>query len=139
MRKQDVDGDGLIDNGGFADQTYDAWTVVGARHVSISLPIRMTLHCHFSAYCGGLHVASLRACIEMARIIGDQDAEREYDQWLVKAKKSYSEKLWNGTYYNYDSSASRHHDSIMSDQLAGFWYLRLSGHKYEVGVASRER
>ncbi|CAF4336793.1 unnamed protein product, partial [Rotaria magnacalcarata] len=37
-------------------------------------------------------------------------------------------------YYNYDSSASSHHDSIMSDQLAGFWYLRLTGHKYEVNI-----
>jgi len=39
-----------------------------------------------------------------------------------------------GKYYNYDSSESLHHDSIMSDQLAGFWYLRLSGHKYEVNL-----
>jgi uncharacterized protein (DUF608 family) len=31
IKTQDVDGDGLIDNGGFADQTYDAWTVHGAR------------------------------------------------------------------------------------------------------------
>ncbi|CAF0909888.1 unnamed protein product [Adineta ricciae] len=114
IKTQDVDGDGLVDNGGFADQTYDAWTVVGA-----------------SAYCGGLHVAALRACVEMARIMGDTNAINEYEAWLSLAKKSYSEKLWNGKYYNYDSSASRHHDSIMSDQLAGFWYLRLSGHKYE--------
>ena len=28
LKKQDKDGDGLVDNGGFADQTYDAWTVV---------------------------------------------------------------------------------------------------------------
>ena len=62
----------------------------------------------------------------------DQGAVREYEEWLELAKKSYSEKLWNGKYYNYDSSSSRHHGSIMSDQLAGFWYLRLSGHKYEV-------
>ena len=31
IKKQDVDGDGLIDNDGFADQTYDAWAVTGAR------------------------------------------------------------------------------------------------------------
>ncbi|CAF1547381.1 unnamed protein product, partial [Adineta ricciae] len=114
LKKQDTDGDGLVDNGGFADQTYDAWTVVGA-----------------SAYCGGLHIAALRACIEMARIMNDTSAAEEYEVWLNLAKKSYSEKLWNGEYYNYDSSVSLHHDSIMSDQLAGFWYLRLSGHKYE--------
>lgn len=27
----DTDNDGLIENGGFADQTYDAWVVNGAR------------------------------------------------------------------------------------------------------------
>lgn len=27
----DTDGDGLIENSGFADQTYDAWAVRGAR------------------------------------------------------------------------------------------------------------
>ena len=74
----------------------------------------------------------------MGRLMDDQDAVREYEEWLVRAKKSYSEKLWNGKYYNYDSSASRHHDSIMSDQLAGFWYLRLSGHKYEVRIPCDE-
>jgi non-lysosomal glucosylceramidase len=73
----------------------------------------------------------------MARLMDDRNALDEYEPWLALAKKSYSDKLWNGTYYNYDSSASRHHDSIMSDQLAGFWYLRLSnallsGHKYDV-------
>jgi uncharacterized protein (DUF608 family) len=32
LKKQDTDGDGLVNNGGFADQTYDAWTAVGARY-----------------------------------------------------------------------------------------------------------
>jgi non-lysosomal glucosylceramidase len=87
-----------------------------------------------SAYCGGLHIAALRACVEMARILNDDNAIEEYEAWLILAKKSYSEKLWNGKYYNYDSSRSSHHDSIMSDQLAGFWYLRLCGHEYDVGL-----
>ena len=30
----DVDDDGLIDNSGFADQTFDTWIVTGARLVS---------------------------------------------------------------------------------------------------------
>ena len=29
----DKDNDGLIENGGFADQTFDAWVVHGARYV----------------------------------------------------------------------------------------------------------
>ena len=32
-KKLDTDGDGIIDNSGFPDQTYDAWTVTGARWV----------------------------------------------------------------------------------------------------------
>jgi non-lysosomal glucosylceramidase len=27
----DKDGDGLIENGGYADQTFDAWTMTGVR------------------------------------------------------------------------------------------------------------
>lgn len=77
-------------------------------------------------------MAALRACLEMARIVNDTNAIEEYETWLSIAKKAYSEKLWNGKYYSYDSSRSSHHDSIMSDQLAGFWYLRLCGHGYEV-------
>lgn len=30
----DKDNDGLIENGGFADQTFDAWVVHGARYVT---------------------------------------------------------------------------------------------------------
>lgn len=30
----DTDGDGLIENSGFADQTYDAWVATGARWVT---------------------------------------------------------------------------------------------------------
>ncbi len=75
----------------------------------------------------------------MARVMDDKNALDEYEVWLKLAKQSYSEKLWNGKYYNYDSSTSRHHDSIMSDQLAGFWYLRLCGHKYDVKFSFRRK
>ena len=37
---QDSDGDGLIDNSGFADQTYDAWIVSGPRYyIVINFPV----------------------------------------------------------------------------------------------------
>lgn len=35
--KWDTDGDGIIDNGGFADQTYDAWSMEGARYIVINI------------------------------------------------------------------------------------------------------
>ena len=39
----------------------------------------------------------------------------------------YSILCFPGRYYNYDSSKSEHHNSIMSDQLAGHWYLKATG------------
>jgi uncharacterized protein (DUF608 family) len=32
----------------------------------------------------------------MARIMNDTNAVDEYEVWIQLAKKSYSEKLWNG-------------------------------------------
>jgi len=43
----DTDGDGLIENSGFADQTYDAWPVTGPRY-------RSFLHCVTVGWGGGL-------------------------------------------------------------------------------------
>jgi uncharacterized protein (DUF608 family) len=32
----------------------------------------------------------------MSKIMNDQNAADEYEVWLNLAKKSYTEKLWNG-------------------------------------------
>ncbi|XP_053405634.1 non-lysosomal glucosylceramidase-like [Mercenaria mercenaria] len=106
----DKDNDGLIENGGFADQTFDAWVVHGA-----------------SAYCGGLWLCALRMFVESAKILNEQDDLEKYTSILNKAKESYEIKLWNGHYYNYDCSTCGNHDSIMADQLAGNWYMKASG------------
>jgi len=108
----DSDGDGVLDNENFPDQTYDTWSAVGC-----------------SAYSGGLWLACLTAAIAMSEVLGEPEVGREYSEILLKGKKSYHEKLWNGQYYNYDSSASYHHDSIMADQLAGQWYAKACGLK----------
>ncbi|CAK9165381.1 unnamed protein product [Ilex paraguariensis] len=39
------------------------------------------------------------------------------------AKKVY-DRLWNGSYFNYDNSGSSTSTSIQADQLAGKWYAR---------------
>ena len=113
IQSQDHDNDGLIDSQGEPDQTYDAWSVTGA-----------------SAYCGGLHVASLKVICEIAKLLNDKDTLENYSSILEKAKKSYDSKLWNGKYYKYDCSNSNYNDSIMSDMCAGHWFLRSSGFKY---------
>ncbi|XP_038074179.1 non-lysosomal glucosylceramidase-like [Patiria miniata] len=104
---QDTDDDGLIDNSGSADQTYDAWVMTGA-----------------SAYCGGLWLAALRCMVEMAHILGNEVDAADYSEILDKGRVSYESKLWNGKYYNYDSSNTSPSKTCMADQTAGQWYLR---------------
>ena len=50
--KQDTDGDGVIDNGGFADNTFDCWIATGP-----------------SAYTGGLWLSALKCSIKMGEIL----------------------------------------------------------------------
>ncbi|KAJ0969388.1 hypothetical protein J5N97_022265 [Dioscorea zingiberensis] len=109
MDQFDKDKDGMIENEGFPDQTYDIWTVTGV-----------------SAYTGGLWVAALQAASAMAQIVGDAASETYFWNRYQKAKTVYG-KLWNGSYFNYDSSGSNSSSSIQADQLAGQWYATVCG------------
>ncbi|KAL8061291.1 hypothetical protein ABFX02_02G078000 [Erythranthe guttata] len=109
MEQFDKDGDGMIENEGFPDQTYDTWSVSGV-----------------SAYCGGLWVAALQASSALAGVVGDKGSEEYFWFRFEKAKKVY-EKLWNGEYFDYDDSGSSTSSSIQADQLAGQWYARACG------------
>ncbi|KAG2726577.1 hypothetical protein I3760_01G119000 [Carya illinoinensis] len=110
MDQFDRDDDGLIENDGFPDQTYDAWTVHGV-----------------SAYCGCLWLAALQAAAAMAVELGDRSFAERCKRKFLKAKPSFEEKLWNGSYFNYDSGSSSNSKSIQADQLAGQWYTASSG------------
>ncbi|GAC1658930.1 MAG: GH116 family glycosyl hydrolase [Acidobacteriaceae bacterium] len=109
LRQYDTDGDGLIENGGFPDQTYDNWVARGE-----------------SAYSGGLYLAALRATAEMGRKLGDAATSQQYDALFSKAQAAYVKKLWNGKYFNYDVG-SEYKTDIMAEQLAGQWYANLTG------------
>ncbi|PIN12075.1 Glucosylceramidase [Handroanthus impetiginosus] len=110
MEQFDRDNDGLIENDGFPDQTYDAWTVHG-----------------ISTYCGSLWLAALQAAAAMAMQLGDQDFAEKCKGKFIKANAVFEEKLWNGSYFNYDSGSSSNSKSIQADQLAGQWYTAASG------------
>ncbi len=109
LQKYDKDGDGLPENEGYPDQTYDTWVVRGE-----------------SAYSGSLWLAALRAAEEIAKQLGDSAAATHYHHLFVKSDASYIKKLWNGEYFRYDTN-SEYRDTIQADQLAGQWYANMTG------------
>ncbi|VBB25631.1 unnamed protein product [Acanthocheilonema viteae] len=68
----DQDDDGMIENSGTADQTYDAWKRDGFSN----------------AYCGCLWLASLRAASRLASEIDDIKSANPYAELLSKAQES---------------------------------------------------
>jgi non-lysosomal glucosylceramidase len=109
LKKYDGNGDGVPENDGFPDQTYDEWVVRGE-----------------SAYTGGLWLAALRAAEEIGRALGDTKAATSYHDLFAKGQATYIKKLWNGEYFSYDTQ-SEYKDNVQADQLAGQWYATMTG------------
>jgi non-lysosomal glucosylceramidase len=105
----DHSGDGIPENDGYPDQTYDEWVVRGK-----------------SAYCGGLWLAALRAAEEMSKTLGDTRSTAKYHELFARGQASYIKKLWNGEYFLYDTG-SEYKDNIQAEQLAGQWYANMTG------------
>ncbi|KAJ7567463.1 hypothetical protein O6H91_02G149200 [Diphasiastrum complanatum] len=110
MDQFDRDRDGLIENDGFPDQTYDTWPVHGV-----------------SAYCGGLWLAALQAAAAMAERLDEKEAAQYFRAKFSHGRSVYEKLLWNGSYFKYDSGSSSNSNSIQADQMAGQWYAWASG------------
>ncbi|MGL5873225.1 MAG: GH116 family glycosyl hydrolase, partial [Xenococcaceae cyanobacterium] len=123
LKTFDLDNDGIPENSGAPDQTFDDWRLNG-----------------ISAYCGGLWIAALEAAIAIAKILldnppinPDRSLDRDsisgaiatYQTWLKQAREIYHPTLWNGEYYNLDSKSGS--DVVMADQLCGQFYAQLLG------------
>lgn len=115
LKTFDLDGDGIPENSGAPDQTFDDWRLQGV-----------------SAYCGGLWLAALEAAIAISDLLlthklGDLGGlavqKSIYETWLQQSLPIYQEKLWNGQYYQLDSQSGS--DVVMADQLCGQFYARL--------------
>ncbi|QLE57510.1 GH116 family glycosyl hydrolase [Nostoc sp. TCL26-01] len=115
LKTFDLDGDGIPENSGAPDQTFDDWRLQGV-----------------SAYCGGLWLAALEAAIAISEILlkNSPDSTEKlleqksiYETWLAKSLPIYQEKLWNGQYYRLDSESGS--DVVMADQLCGQFYAKL--------------
>ena len=121
LKTFDRDGDGIPENSGAPDQTFDDWQFQG-----------------ISAYCGGLWLAALEAAIAIGNILinnppeSDQPEQAQnnyqetidtYTTWLEQSRPIYQDKLWNGQYYRQDSESKS--NVVMADQLCGQFYVRL--------------
>jgi len=107
IAKFDTDGDGLIENDGTPDQTFDVVEMKGV-----------------SSYCGGLWLASLKAAAVMAGILGHLESEKRYDTLYLKGQPKFEELLWTGEYFKVDTSGP-YSDCIFIGQLIGSWFARL--------------
>ncbi len=114
LKTFDANNDGLPDNGGAPDQTFDDWPLKGV-----------------SAYCGALWIAALEAALAMAQQLqlamglDTSNEQREFSGWLEQSRSNFDALLWNGEYYNIDAESGT--PVVMADQLCGDFYARLLG------------
>ncbi|GMH54079.1 hypothetical protein TrRE_jg11970 [Triparma retinervis] len=109
----DTQGDGMIKNEGFPDQTYDVWIADGV-----------------STYTGGLWVAALFGMAKLAEVVGEEGKAKGYVERGRRARKVYNDRLWNGEYFSYSEKGKRtkaNCDSVMADQMCGQWWSRVCG------------
>jgi uncharacterized protein (DUF608 family) len=89
--------------------------------------------CGVNSYMGSLWLAALRAAEELARTMGDTQADR-FRGLFTAGSAAYDQLLWNGEYYFQllDESESRDFqwgDGCLSDQLIGQWWA----HELDLG------
>jgi non-lysosomal glucosylceramidase len=115
LKSFDEDNDGIPENSGAPDQTFDDWRLQG-----------------ISAYCGALWIAALEAAIAIASVLTTVDGmdaaalnrkSATYQTWLEQSRVLFQDTLWNGEYYRLDSGSGS--DVVMADQLCGQFYARL--------------
>ena len=114
LKTFDANNDGLPDNGGAPDQTFDDWPLQGV-----------------SAYCGALWIAALEAALAIAQQLQLQtgldtaNEQRTFSSWLEQSRANFDTLLWNGEYYDIDAESGT--PVVMADQLCGDFYARLLG------------
>ncbi len=115
LKSFDIDSDGIPENSGAPDQTFDDWRLQG-----------------ISAYCGALWIAALEAAIAIAAVLQTarladavelETTIATHQAWLEQSRSLYQDTLWNGQYYRLDSGSGS--DVVMADQLCGQFYARL--------------
>ncbi|MGL5080193.1 MAG: GH116 family glycosyl hydrolase [Microcoleaceae cyanobacterium] len=119
LKTFDHDQDGIPENSGAPDQTFDDWQLRGV-----------------SAYCGGLWLAALAGAIAIVDVLqahhqlppgvtNPDELITTYQTWFKQSQPIYQELLWNGEFYRLDSESGS--EVVMADQLCGQFYAALLG------------
>ena len=105
----DRDGDGMIENDGFPDQTFDNVPMTGV-----------------SAYCGGLWLTALRATAALADRAGDPGSAARWRAMSATAEPAFEAALWCGTHFRLDAGG-RFRDAVLAEQMHGPATARMLG------------
>lgn len=67
-------------------------------------------------------MCALECYRRLSEEIGEKEEAQRISNKIKSAREAYVNKLWNGSYFNFDE-LSDHRETIMADQLCAFWYL----------------
>ncbi|SMX46291.1 GH116 family glycosyl hydrolase [Maliponia aquimaris] len=109
LQRFDIDGDGLIENDGTPDQTFD------------NIPMKGV-----SSYCGGLWIAALLAGADLAREAGEKGLSRRWRDQARDAGAVYARLLFNGEYFRVDTQGPLS-SACFIEQLFGPFLARRLG------------
>ena len=109
LQRFDRDGDGLIENDGSPDQTFD--------NIPMSGP---------SSYCGGLWIAALLAGARMAEEAGEPARAADWAAQARAATAAFDARLFDGTRYRVDTDGP-FSDASFIEQLLGPFLARRYG------------
>lgn len=109
LQRYDQDGDGMIENDGSPDQTFD------------NLPMRGP-----SSYCGGLWIAALLAGAALADEVGETRRAAAWRAQASRATEVFVARLWNGNWFRVDAEGA-FSEALFIEQLLGPFLARRLG------------
>jgi non-lysosomal glucosylceramidase len=109
LQQFDRDGDGLIENDGTPDQTFDNIPMTGP-----------------SSYCGGLWITALLAGAKLAAEACETALAREWREQAEAAKAAFNARLYNGAWYRVDTDGL-FSEACFIEQLFGPFLARRLG------------
>jgi len=109
LQQFDRDGDGLIENDGTPDQTFDNIPMTGP-----------------SSYCGGLWIAALLAGTALATEAGETALAKAWREQAEAAKTAFDARLYNGSWYRVDTDGP-FSEACFIEQLFGPFLARRLG------------